>query len=133
MKTAQLPPVRVEPAVREEIESVLLEGESLSQFVEASAMQAARRRKAQQAFLEHDVADRVAKLMDTAGASAEARKDPRLVDLMMGTVNQYFGLAGSHIGAAAEALRRALACEPVDGRAEMLRERLVSEGVTVKD
>ena len=41
----------VEPAVREEIESVLLEGESLSQFVEASAMQAARRRKAQQAFL----------------------------------------------------------------------------------
>ena len=51
MKTAQLPPVRVEPAVREEIESVLLEGESLSQFVEASAMQAARRRKAQRAFL----------------------------------------------------------------------------------
>jgi transcription initiation factor TFIIIB Brf1 subunit/transcription initiation factor TFIIB len=52
MKTAQLPPVRVEPAVREEIESVLLEGESLSQFVEAAAVRAARRRKAQQAFLE---------------------------------------------------------------------------------
>ena len=51
MKTAQLPPVRVEPAVREEIESVLQEGESLSQFVEAAAVQAARRRKAQQAFL----------------------------------------------------------------------------------
>lgn len=63
--------------------------------------------EAQQAFLEHDVADRVAKLMDTAGASAEARKDPRLVDLMMGTVNQYFGLAGSHIGAAAEAQEKA--------------------------
>lgn len=51
MKTAQLPPVRVEPAVRDEIESVLQEGESLSQFVEAAAVQAARRRKAQQAFL----------------------------------------------------------------------------------
>jgi len=51
MKTAQLPPVRVEPAVREEIESVLHDGESLSQFVEAAAVQAARRRKAQQAFL----------------------------------------------------------------------------------
>ena len=51
MKTAQLPPVRVEPTVREEIESVLLEGESLSQFVETAAVQAARRRKAQQAFL----------------------------------------------------------------------------------
>ena len=51
MKTAQLPPVRVEPAVREEIEGVLHEGESLSQFVEAAAMQAARRRKAQQEFV----------------------------------------------------------------------------------
>jgi predicted lysophospholipase L1 biosynthesis ABC-type transport system permease subunit len=51
MKTAQLPPVRVEPAVREEIESVLQEGESLSQFVETAAVQAARRRKTQQAFL----------------------------------------------------------------------------------
>ena len=51
MKTAQLPPVRVEPAVREEVESVLHEGESLSQFVEAATVQAARRRKAQQEFL----------------------------------------------------------------------------------
>ena len=51
MKTAQLPPVRVEPAVREAIESVLQEGESLSQFVEMAAVQAARRRKAQQDFL----------------------------------------------------------------------------------
>ena len=51
MKTAQLPPVRVEPAVRDEIEAVLHEGESLSQFVEAAAVQAARRRKAQQEFV----------------------------------------------------------------------------------
>jgi hypothetical protein len=51
MKTAQLPPVRVEPAVRAEIEDALHEGESLSEFVGAAALQAARRRKAEQEFL----------------------------------------------------------------------------------
>jgi len=51
MKSAQLPPVRVEPAVRQEIEGALREGESLSEFVEAAALQAARRRKAQEEFL----------------------------------------------------------------------------------
>jgi hypothetical protein len=51
MKTAQLPPVRVEPSVREEIEAVLHDGESLSEFVETAAVQAARRRKAQEEFL----------------------------------------------------------------------------------
>ena len=51
MKTAQLPPVRVEQSVRDEIESVLRQGESLSQFVENAAVQAAQRRKSQQAFL----------------------------------------------------------------------------------
>ncbi|MCH2241320.1 MAG: hypothetical protein MK041_05185 [Aquabacterium sp.] len=51
MKTAQLPPVRVEPSVREEIESVLRTGETLSQFVEAAAVEAARRRKAQDEFV----------------------------------------------------------------------------------
>jgi hypothetical protein len=51
MKTAQLPPVRVEPSVREEIESALREGETLSEFVEAAALQAARVRRAQDAFL----------------------------------------------------------------------------------
>lgn len=51
MKTAQLPPVRVEPSVREEIEAVLREGESLSEFVETAAIEMARRRKAQEEFL----------------------------------------------------------------------------------
>jgi hypothetical protein len=51
MKSAQLPPVRVEPAIRAEIESALHEGETLSQFVEAAVLQAARRRKADQEFL----------------------------------------------------------------------------------
>lgn len=51
MKTAQLPPVRVTPAVREQIESVLHEGESLSQFVESAALDAARRRQQQRDFI----------------------------------------------------------------------------------
>lgn len=51
MKIAQLPPVRVEASVRQEIEAALREGESLSSFVETAALEAARRRKAQQEFL----------------------------------------------------------------------------------
>ncbi|BEP38467.1 hypothetical protein GmRootV59_54520 (plasmid) [Variovorax sp. V59] len=51
MKTAQLPPVRVEQSVRDEIESVLRQGESLSQFVENAAVQAAQRRRSQHEFL----------------------------------------------------------------------------------
>lgn|SRR4051812_49031640 len=51
MKTAQLPPVRVLASVREQIESVLLEGETLSTFVEKAAVEAAQRRQAQQAFV----------------------------------------------------------------------------------
>ena len=38
--------------MREEIESVLRQGETLSQFVETAAVQAAHRRKSQQEFLE---------------------------------------------------------------------------------
>ena len=37
--------------MRAEIEDALHEGESLSEFVEAAVLQAARRRKAEQAFL----------------------------------------------------------------------------------
>ena len=51
MKTAQLPPVRVTPSVRHQIESVLREGETLSQFVEQAAIQAAQHRQVQQEFV----------------------------------------------------------------------------------
>ena len=51
VKSAQLPPVRVTPAVRHQIESVLHEGETLSQFVEQAAVEAAQRRKTQQEFV----------------------------------------------------------------------------------
>ncbi len=51
MKIAQLLPGRVTPAVREQVESAPREGESLSQFVEKAAFDAANRRQAQQEFI----------------------------------------------------------------------------------
>ncbi len=50
MKTATLPAVRVAPQVRELVESVLKEGESLSTFIEEAAKIHARWRKEDQAF-----------------------------------------------------------------------------------
>lgn len=43
--------MRVLASVREQIESVLLEGETLSNFVEKAAIEAARRRQAQREFV----------------------------------------------------------------------------------
>lgn len=51
MKSSQLPPVRVAPAVRKEIERCLNDGETLSQFIEKAAVSAARARIAQEEFL----------------------------------------------------------------------------------
>ncbi len=56
---------------------------------------------AQERFLEHDQGDAVQALLNTAGASDTAKKDPRLFDLAMGTRNQYGGLATTHAKAAA--------------------------------
>jgi hypothetical protein len=85
MKTAQLPPVRVEPAIRTEIESALHEGESLSQFVEVAVLQAARRRKADQEFVARgraslDNAKKTGEFYPLAGVLDElqARLDDRM-------------------------------------------------------
>jgi hypothetical protein len=51
MKTATLPPIRVEPEFREEMESVLGEGETLSSFIENAARREAHYRKVQAEFL----------------------------------------------------------------------------------
>jgi hypothetical protein len=51
MKTATLPSLRVEPEFREEVESVLAEGESLSEFVEAAVRAGVARRRIQAEFL----------------------------------------------------------------------------------
>jgi predicted transcriptional regulator len=50
MKTAILPQVRVEPELRSDLESVLREGETLSEFVEATVRSAVEYRRMQGEF-----------------------------------------------------------------------------------
>lgn len=52
MKSAIIPQVRVEPALRDELEAVLHQGETLSEFVEASVRNAVAFRRVQSQFLE---------------------------------------------------------------------------------
>lgn len=52
MKSAVIPQVRVEPALRAELESVLQQGETLSGFVEASVRNAVAFRRVQLQFHE---------------------------------------------------------------------------------
>ena len=51
MKTATIPSVRVEPELRAEVESLLSEGETVSQFVEASVRASVLRRRNQAEFI----------------------------------------------------------------------------------
>jgi hypothetical protein len=51
MKTATIPSVRVEPEFRAEVEAVLTEGETLSEFVEASVRASVERRRFQTEFI----------------------------------------------------------------------------------
>jgi hypothetical protein len=51
VKTATIPSIRVEAEVREEVEAVLLEGETLAQFVEASVRAGVERRRIQAEFI----------------------------------------------------------------------------------
>lgn len=50
MKSAVLPQVRIEPALRANVEAVLGEGESLSAFVESAVRQAVEHRQALRDF-----------------------------------------------------------------------------------
>lgn len=52
MKTALIPQVRVEPELRLALESVLREGESISEFVETSMRSAVEFRRVQKSFQE---------------------------------------------------------------------------------
>ncbi|MGO4701633.1 YlcI/YnfO family protein [Dyella sp. 2RAB6] len=51
MKTAVIPPLRVDPAFREQVLGVLRPGESLSAFTEASLRAEIHRRTAQREFI----------------------------------------------------------------------------------
>ncbi|OYT90664.1 MAG: hypothetical protein CFE43_17345 [Burkholderiales bacterium PBB3] len=56
MKTATLPPIRVAPEFRVEVEAVLEDGESLSVFVENAVRQTVLKRKNQAEFLRRGIA-----------------------------------------------------------------------------
>ncbi|MEA9829776.1 YlcI/YnfO family protein [Xanthomonas campestris pv. raphani] len=64
MKSASLPSLRVDPALREAAESVLQEGETLSSFVEHSVRAQVQQRQQQEAFIARGLASR-----DSAKAS----------------------------------------------------------------
>lgn len=51
MKTALLPAIRVAPALRKRVESLLLRGETVSSFIEAAVTEHAEARAAQRDFL----------------------------------------------------------------------------------
>jgi len=52
MKSATIPSIRVEPELRQQVEGVLAEGESLSAFVESSVRDSVRRRRTQAEFID---------------------------------------------------------------------------------
>lgn len=56
MKTATLPPIRVAPDFRIELEGVLEQGESLSQFVENAVRSAVAKRINQAEFMSRGIA-----------------------------------------------------------------------------
>lgn len=58
MKTATIPSLRVDPALRHAAEEVLQEGETLSAFVEASLRAHIQLRKSQEAFIARGLASR---------------------------------------------------------------------------
>lgn len=51
MKTASIPSVRVDPEFRAEVEAVLADGETLSEFVEASVRAGVERRRVHAEFI----------------------------------------------------------------------------------
>ncbi|MER2565888.1 MAG: YlcI/YnfO family protein [Myxococcaceae bacterium] len=56
MKTALLPATRVTPALRKRVESLLEEGETLSDFIEAAVTRHAEARTAQRSFVRRGLA-----------------------------------------------------------------------------
>ena len=71
MKTATLPPIRVAPDLRLELESVLEQGESLSQFVENAVRATVTKRKTQAEFIRRGIAAIEATQRDGSGIPAE--------------------------------------------------------------
>lgn len=77
MKTASLPPVRVAPEFRQELEGVLEDGETLSQFVESAVRSVVEKRKHQTEFVRRGIAA----IQDTQRTSAGVPADEMLARL----------------------------------------------------
>jgi hypothetical protein len=58
MKTATLPSLRVDPALREAAEGVLQEGETLSALIEAAVRETVERRRTRAEFIARGLASR---------------------------------------------------------------------------
>ena len=82
MKTATIPSVRVEPDLRAEVESLLADGESVSEFVEASVRAAVLRRRHQAEFIARGLRslDDARRAGDYVGADVVLRKLQRKLD-----------------------------------------------------
>jgi hypothetical protein len=92
MKTATIPAVRVEPELRAEVESLLSDGETVSQFVEASVRANVLRRRYQAEFVARGLlsleearrtgdyvdADDVVEMLQLKLVAARARKPANL-------------------------------------------------------
>ena len=84
MKSSVIPQVRVEPALRSELEAVLLQGETLSEFVETSVRNAVAFRRVQtdfrargQAAWEHCKRTGIAASTDEVLAKLQAKLDAK--------------------------------------------------------
>lgn len=71
MKTSTIPSVRVAPELRDQVESVLADGESLSQFVEASVRESVARRLDQAEFVKRGLASLDAAKRDNQYVTAD--------------------------------------------------------------
>jgi len=82
MKSATIPSVRVEPELREQVESLLGEGETVSQFVEASVRAAVLRRHHQAEFIARGLRslDDARRTGDYVDADVVVRKLQRKLD-----------------------------------------------------
>jgi len=82
MKSATIPPLRVTPELRNEAESVLKEGESLSSFVEDSLRRQIEHRKLQSEFLTRGLAAR-----ESAKFSGQYASKKEVMDSLRGILD----------------------------------------------
>ena len=82
MKSATIPPLRVTPDLRNEAESVLREGESLSSFVEDSLRRQIEHRKLQNEFIARGLATR-----ESAKSSGHYASKEQVMDSLRGILD----------------------------------------------